>query len=204
MAVLKEPEHMGFEIEQTAPEGTFIATCLDVHDQFEVERAKFEDPTQKQVLDVTRFLFGFAVAETGAKAIAQTYEFRISGSPRSNLFKFLTAWLGKAPAYQWDYCDMIGRGGIISVEHKESRDGTRTYATVISAFPLIDQVRSQVIPLRDFVTAGLIPGPDGGLSPEVAKEVEAQITNAKATETPAVDRGPATEQPISDEQAVPF
>lgn len=95
MAVIKQPESNGFAIEALAPTGTFIATCLDVQDQFGVERPKFENPQEKEALDVTRFLFGFR-GQDGRVHKVQSFEFRISGSPKSNLFKFLTSWPGQA------------------------------------------------------------------------------------------------------------
>ena len=95
MAKLNQPESGGFEIGDLAPVSTFVATCLDVQDQFGVERSKFENPNEKETLDVTRFLFGFQ-GQDGRSYRVQSFEFRISGSPKSNLFKFLTSWLGGA------------------------------------------------------------------------------------------------------------
>jgi hypothetical protein len=59
MAKLNQPESAGFDTGALAPTGTVIATCLDIQDEFGVERPKFENPQEKEVLDVTRFLFGF-------------------------------------------------------------------------------------------------------------------------------------------------
>ena len=75
MAQLKQPESNGFEITDLAPAGTFIATCLQVQDQFGVERPKFENPAEKETLDVTRFLFGFQ-GQDGRTYRVQTHEFR--------------------------------------------------------------------------------------------------------------------------------
>jgi hypothetical protein len=151
MAELKKPETNGFRLGPTAPAGAYIATCLDIQDQFGVERPKFENPSEMETLDVTRFLFGFKAAD-GQIYKVQTYEMRISGNPKSNLFKFLTAWLGELPKYGWDYCGLKGRGAMITVRNQESRDGSRTYASIVGIAPVMDQLKDQVLKLSMFAT----------------------------------------------------
>lgn len=152
MAKLNQPESGGFEIGDLAPAGAQIATCLEIQDQFGVERPKFENPNEKETLDVTRFLFGFR-GQDGRSYRVQSFEFRISGSPKSNLFKFLTSWLGNPPKYGWDYCELKGQGAMITVAHKQSRDGTKTYANIVGISPVIDQLKAQVLPLEAFAQA---------------------------------------------------
>ena len=152
MAKLNQPESGGFEIGDLAPAGTYVATALEVQDQFGVERPKFENPNEKETLDVTRFLFGFK-GQDGRSYRVQSFEFRISGSPKSNLFKFLTSWLGNPPKYGWDYCELKGQGAMITVAHKQSRDGTKTYANIVGISPVIDQLKAQVLPLEAFPQA---------------------------------------------------
>ena len=152
MAKLNQPESAGFEIGDLAPAGTYIATCLEIQDQFGVERPKFENPQEKELLDVTRFLFGFH-GQDGRPSKVQSFEFRISGSPKSNLFKFLTSWLGTPPKYGWDYCELKGQGAMITVAHKQSRDLTKTYANIVGISPVIDQLKAQVLPLEAFAQA---------------------------------------------------
>ncbi len=156
MALLKQPESSGFDITEVAPSGPSIATCLEIQDQFGVERPKFENPAEKETLDITRFLFGFR-GQDGRIYRVQTHEFRISGSPKSNLFKFLTAWLGHPPKYGWDYCELKGAGAMITVGQKTSRDGTRTFANIVGIAPVIDQLKSQVLPLAAFAKAPVTP-----------------------------------------------
>lgn len=152
MAKLNQPESGGFEIGDLAPAGTYVATALEVQDQFGVERPKFENPNEKETLDVTRFLFGFK-GQDGRSYRVQSFEFRISGSPKSNLFKFLTSWLGNPPKYGWDYCELKGQGAMVTVAHKQSRDGTKTYANIVGISPVIDQLKAQVLPLEAFSQA---------------------------------------------------
>lgn len=166
MAIITQPEASGFDIGALAPAGTYVATCLDVQDQFGVDRPKFENPQETEKLDVTRFLFGFRGNDAQPYRV-QSFEFRISGSPKSNLFKFLTSWLGHPPKYGWDYCELKGQGAMITVAHKLSRDGTKTYANLIGISPVIDQLKSQVLPLAAFAQAHA-PAPPPAPAPQPA------------------------------------
>jgi hypothetical protein len=194
MAVIKQPETNGFDISELAPQGTFVATCLGVQDQFGVERPKFENPTEKETLDVTRFLFGFR-GQDGRTYRVQTHEFRISGSPKSNLLKFLTAWLGHPPKYGWDYCELKGAGAIVTVGHKPSRDGTRTFANIVGISPVLDQLRSQVLPLAAFGQPSgqpqAAPAPLPPQAPTAAPVQPAPAYPAAAYATPAPQPAPA-------------
>ncbi|MDQ8184284.1 hypothetical protein [Pelagicoccus sp. SDUM812002] len=176
MAQLTQPQSNSFEVGEVAPAGTFIATCLEVLDQFGVERPKFENPNEMEKLDVTRFLFGFK-GQDGNLYKVQSYEFRISGSPKSNLYKFLSAWLGHPPAYGWDYCELKGQGGMISVAQKQSRDGTRTFASLNSISPVIEQLKNQVLPLEVF---------EANQAPQAPVSApQAQLVNVPAAHIPA-------------------
>ena len=167
MAKLNQPEASGFDIGDLALAGTHIATCLEVQDQFGVERPKFENPQEKETLDVTRFLFGFK-GQDGRPYKVQSFEFRISGSPKSNLYKFLTSWLGSPPKYGWDYCELKGQGAMITVAHKQSRDGTKTYANLVGISPVIDQLKAQVIPLEAFAQAPAQAQPPAQQAPQTS------------------------------------
>jgi hypothetical protein len=149
MAILKQPDNPAFGIDELAPVGTYVATCLAIHDQFGVERPKYDQPGERQKLDVTRFLFGFRAGD-GKLYRVQSQEFRISGNTKSNLFKFLNNWLGRTPEYGWDYCSLVGAGAMVSVTHRLTRDGSRTFAVLNSVAPVIEQLRHQVMPVAVF------------------------------------------------------
>ena len=211
MAQLQQPSTNGFEIEALAPIGTYVATCLDIEDQFAVDRPKFENPQETEKLDVTRFLFGFRGAD-GHLYKVQSFEFRISGSPKSNLFKFLTAWLGKPPQYGWDYCELKGEGTMITIAHKQSRDGTKTYANLIGIAPVIDQLKAQIIPLAAFgvVPATQITPPAGGTPqaaynqpPGTQASVPAQASES-ANQQPTPPTPPAWNPHTTEDEDVPF
>lgn len=207
MAQLKQPESNGFEIGALAPAGTYIATCIDVQDQFGVERPKFENPQEKENLDVTRFLFGFK-GQDGQPHLVQSFEFRISGSPKSNLFKFLTSWLGHPPKYGWDYCELKAQGAMITVSHKQSRDGSKTYANLIGIAPVMDQLKAQVIPITAFSTS---PGAQGNAT-ATQQTAPPQNTAAPSNsyqqpilppqgQAPATPQTPPQSQPQAPQQA---
>jgi hypothetical protein len=42
-----------------APAGTWVATIVEIRDEFGVTRAKYENPQETEVVDLTCFLFGF-------------------------------------------------------------------------------------------------------------------------------------------------
>jgi len=152
MAILKAQAETsnGFDIDQLPPQGDFVATCLEVQDEFGVTRRKYQSEETEEI-DVTRFLFGFK-GQDGSLYRVQSWEMKISGSPKSKLFKFLSAWLGKAPQMGWDYCELKGKGAIIKVEHKTSQLG-KVYAFISSINPpknSLNDYTNQVIPVEQF------------------------------------------------------
>lgn len=150
MAQLQPTTTTSFEIPNTAPAGTFPATCLNVRDRFNVERPSFDDPLKKELRDITRFLFGFRGPD-GKLHLVETFEFRISGSPKANLVKFLTAW--GSFEYGTDYCELVGQGALIQIEHKLSADGTRTFANIVGIAPVPSARAEEVLPLSTFTNA---------------------------------------------------
>jgi hypothetical protein len=152
MATLQAPAENsnGFEIEDVAPTGDYIATCIDIADEFGVTRRKYQSEETEQI-DVTRFLFGFK-AQDGRLYKVQTFEMKISGSPKSALYKFLSSWLGKAPNMGWDYCELKGKGAVIKVEQVTSQMG-KVYNKIVSILPpktSLSDYTAQVIPVEQF------------------------------------------------------
>lgn len=139
MAVLTKPTSTGsgrmFDTGDTlAAKGTYIATCLDVKDVFGVERRKFQSEEMEKV-DLTAFLFGYRDAEGNPHKIC-TRAMKISGNEQSALFAFLKSWLGRAPAYGWDYAEQKGKKALITIDHEIGRMGDREFANIISISPL--------------------------------------------------------------------
>lgn len=152
MATLQAPveNSNGFEIGDVAPAGDYIATCIDIADEFGVTRRKYQSEETEQI-DVTRFLFGFK-APDGRLYKVQTFEMKISGSPKSALYKFLHSWLGQAPRMGWDYCELKGKGAVIKVEQVTSQMG-KVYNKIVSILPPktnLSDYTAQVIPIDQF------------------------------------------------------
>lgn len=150
----------GFQIEGLAPSGDYVATCLDIQDEFQVTRRKFQSEETEQI-DVTRFLFGFQSPD-GMKHMVQTWEMKISGSPKSKLFNFLSAWLGTAPQMGWDYCELKGKGAVIKVGNKTSSMG-KQYSYVEGISPTrtsLADYSDKVVPAEAFgYTANAVSAP---------------------------------------------
>jgi len=138
MAVLKQPTSTSslFELpDELPPRGTFVATCIDVRDVFNVERTKFQSQETERV-DLTAFLFGFRTREGRPFKVA-TRAMKISGSEKSALHAFLKGWLGRAPQYGWDYVEMKGRKALVTVDHQPSRTKPGVvYAVIASISPV--------------------------------------------------------------------
>lgn len=149
MAILNKPTTTQFQIDALAPAGTYPGTNLDIKDVFGVERPAFRDPSKKETLNVARFLFGFRGTD-GKLYRVQSFEFRVSGNPDSNLFRFLTSWLGRPPEYGVDYCELKGEPALITVAHRQSRDGTKTFANIAAISPVPEARKAEVLPVETF------------------------------------------------------
>lgn len=138
-----------FQITNLAPAGTFAARCLEIEDSFGVQRPAFKNPQVKVAVDIARFLFGFRGTDGNLHRV-QTFEFRISGSAEANLMKFLTSWLGQPPQMNWDYCELKGEPALITVAHRQSRDGTKTFANITAISPVPEARSAEVLPVETF------------------------------------------------------
>jgi len=123
-----------------SPEGQYVATCTAIVDASDVERTDFQG--NPEVLDVTRFLFQYE--HNGETVHVQTREMRQSADNRSNLYKFLSSWLGDAPVVDgsWDYQEMMGQQALIKVAHQVSNRSGNTYAIIENIMPVPAQMQS--------------------------------------------------------------
>jgi hypothetical protein len=118
-----------------APAGTWLATIVDIQDEFGVTRPKYENPQETEVVDLTCFLFGFRDQANQPHMLASR-SMRISGNEKSTLFGFLKAILGRAPQYGWDYCELKGTRCLLTVEHAPRRDGGGVFPSVAALSPV--------------------------------------------------------------------
>jgi hypothetical protein len=118
-----------------APEGTYIATILDIHDEFGVTRQKYQSLETEKV-DLTCFLLGFRDAQGQPNKVASR-QMKISANEKSALFGFLKSLMGRAPSIGWDYCALKGTKCQLTVEHIQRRDGSGVFASIASLSPLL-------------------------------------------------------------------
>lgn len=190
MAILtvKSESSNGFTIDELAPAGDYVVTCLEIADEFAVSRKKYQSEEMEEI-DVTRFLFGFK-AQDGRLYKVQTFEMKISGSPKSTLYKFLSAWLGKAPDYGWDYCTLKGQGAVVSIEHVVSQLGT-TYPKITRISPAktsLADYSAQIVPVEQF---GAVAAP----------AAPAAITAPVASALASVGAAPVASAPVASAPA---
>jgi hypothetical protein len=139
MAILQQPvvggnvfaEQIGDDL---APAGTFVATVIDIVDEFGVQRQKFQS-TEIETVDLTTFLFGFRDAQ-GFEHRVSSRRMKISGNEKASLFGFLKSLLGHAPQYGWDYMAVKGQQCLLTVEHIQRRDGTGVFAGIAALSPV--------------------------------------------------------------------
>ncbi len=139
MAVLEMPVNNGNPFadvigDDLAPAGTYVATLIDVKDDFGVVRQKYQS-MEMETVDLACFLFGFRDA-AGQPHRISSKRMRISGNEKSTLFGFLKSMLGKAPAYGWDYCSLKGSKCLLTVEHLARRDGVGVFAAIAALSPV--------------------------------------------------------------------
>ena len=161
--------------DDVAPAGTWVATIIDIRDQFGVVRPSFDNPQVTEVVDLTTFLFGFR-DQAGQPHRIASKTMRISGNEKSNLFCFLKSALGSAPKYGWDYCEMKGKKCLITIAHEAKRNGQGVFPTIAALCP---------------VPAGMATGVPAAVPPQAAP----------VAPSPAPAPAPA---PVVDDEPLPF
>jgi len=174
MAVLTQPtdttnpftEVIGNDL---APAGTYIATVIDVRDEFGVVRTRFQS-TETEKVDLTTFLFGFRDVQGLPHKVASR-RMKISGNEKSALFAFLKSLLGRAPEYGWDYCSLKGAKCLLTVEHVKRKDGVGVFASIAALSPVPQGLAipaAPVAPAPVVVPVPLPPQPVAALRPAPA------------------------------------
>ena len=139
MAIFCEPENTSHPFADQiggplAPPGTFLATIIDIKDEFGIQRQKYDSPEMEKV-DLTCFLFGFRDADGQPHKVASR-RMRISGNEKSALFAFLKSILGRPFEYGRDYMELKGTSCLLTVEHVQRRDGSGVFAGIAALSPL--------------------------------------------------------------------
>lgn len=133
------------------PAGTYFAVCVDVVDNYGVERKKYQSE-ETELVDVTRFVFGVKT-KAGALHKIATREMKITGGPKANLTKFLKAWTGENPKPGMDTEELKGKGAQITVTAEESRNG-KTYNNITGIAPVMDGLEDRVPKVEAFASVG--------------------------------------------------
>ena len=125
--------------EATVPKGSYAAICLDVEDNFGVERLKYGSETEKEKIDTTTFYFGI---KKGPECyVIRSKPFKLSLHEKSALFQFLK------PGF--DTVSMQGQPAQITVEHTMSAKG-RIYANISSISPIMEGLEKLVPKAAEF------------------------------------------------------
>ena len=166
MAVLKESSNAAGNSrilsEATVPKGSYIAVCLDVEDQFGVERFKFGSDTEKELIDTTTFYFG--LKKGSDNYVIRSKPFKLSLHEKSALFQFLKQWNNETPKPGFDTVSMTGHPAQITVEHSMSNKG-RIYANISSISPIMEGLEKMVPKLKEFT---------GLLKPQAKKDEQSE------------------------------
>lgn len=138
-------------LEEVPPKGTFAATCIDVKDEFGVERPSFNDKSIMEKMDRTAFLFGFRDGSGHPYKIASRW-MRISGNEKAALFAFLRSWLGEQFPFGSDYAAPVDKGGMlgrkctITINHEPKKDGSGSYPMIVTLGPALVAAPPQATP----------------------------------------------------------
>ena len=133
--------------EATVPKGSYAAICLDVEDNFGVERLKYGSETEKEKIDTTTFYFGI---KKGPECyVIRSKPFKLSLHEKSALFQFLKQWANETPKPGFDTVSMQEQPAQITVEHTMSAKG-RIYANISSISPIMEGLEKLVPKAAEF------------------------------------------------------
>jgi hypothetical protein len=194
-------EQIGQDI---APTGTWVATIVDVCDEFGIVRPKFEHPNETETVDLATFLFEF-LDEQNVPHLIASKSMRISGNEKAALYGFLKSILGVAPKYGWDYCEIKGAQCLLTVEHKPRRDGSSVFPMIATLSPIPASMRQ---PAPAPVAPAPAPVPAQRAAPVAARPV-APAGRPVAAPRPAAARvapvaRPVAPAPAPAEEPLPF
>ena len=149
----------GWEVNVPAPTGVHLAVCLDIKETPDFETTDF-NTGQPVKHDVIRFLYGLKVGDD--KFLVQSNTINISGSPKSNLIKLITAWMGQAPQVQgFDTEILRGKPCQLTSEQVTSTKGT-VYSKVTQIAGVIEQYKAAAPKPDEFKELLSIAGADFG------------------------------------------
>lgn len=129
-----------FEGKKKERPDTVITLTFEVPGEMNKFTVKNEDGTEEEV----------------EKPLVISKEFNLTMGPKSKLRPFVEGIIGvqlkDEEAYAFDLEDLVGKTCLISVAHKQSKDGSRTFANLTGTAPLIKGMvpPTQVNPISVF------------------------------------------------------
>lgn len=128
------------------PKGTYLAVCVDVIDQYNVERQKYQSE-ETEIVNLTRFVFGVKCKD-GSLRKMPSKAMKISNHENSALRAFLVSWLGEAPKPNFETTDLKGKPAYITIT--EDVKGDRTYSNIATISEVMDELLPKVPKVSEF------------------------------------------------------
>ena len=124
----------------------FAATCVDVIDMGERINKKFGKLNHE-----VRLIFQTNEVNSQGRHFDISRTFTVSMNKKANLRIFLGQWRGKSYTEEQarkgvELHKLVGQHALISVEHRQSADGTKTYANISSIAPLPKEMSPPTLP----------------------------------------------------------
>lgn len=178
-----------------APAGTHIARIFKIihfgtlpyEYQGEQKTAKFirlywELPTE---IDKFTYKKEDGTEEEVEKPFAVSREFTLSMGSKSNLRPIVEGVIGTAlsddEAYAFDFENLLGKDSLITITHKKSADGSRTYANVTGTMPLMKgQIAPAAVNQAKIYDVNTISEEEVGEVPEWIREKMTESVEYKA------------------------
>jgi hypothetical protein len=123
--------------------GTYLAVCVDVVDEYNVTRRKF-DSDEMETVNLTRFIFGVKCKDGSLRKIASK-PMKISNYETSALYAFLLGWLGEPQKTGFDTATLKGRAAQITVVESE-----KGYMNIGTISEVMDELKGKVPKVEDF------------------------------------------------------
>lgn len=125
-----------------APEGVHQACCVDVIDLGLVETGfKDEKTGQPKWQHKINVVWQIADLRDDGKRFQLYKRYTLSLHEKAALRHDLESWRGKAFSFEelagFDVEKLIKANCLINVQHRKSKDGTKTYANVVAVMPLV-------------------------------------------------------------------
>ena len=123
-------------------EGTHSAVCVGFIDIGTQKSEKFGDRHQ------CLLRFELVDLSTKEKPVVMSRTMTYSGNAKSTLAKTLKAWLGVKDAGEFEMENLLGKPGIVTIEHSETEKGNFANITNISAVRKGEKLKKPVSELK--------------------------------------------------------